>query len=259
MTGPTLRSVAFCAALLLSACASPEESFSSGLWHYKAGLYAQAAPRLVRSVPELEQSNPADPRVLSGYLALGRMASMDAAYEPAENYLKKAIQLARAHHGSDTTLTRNALVEMGLFFADRGRFAEAIPPLQEAVTISQREGTLPRTLYAIDLDNLALAQAGAKNHALARAASDSSLQVLDGLPPTKEVQAARGVVLFNRAYAFAEQGKVAMADAAYKESLALVSAHAEPWRRKVVVAAYSKFLRAQGRDNEALAVEQMAQ
>lgn len=247
-----------CAALLLGACASTGENVNSGLWHYKAGLYAQAAPRLIRAIPELEQSNPSDPRVLSGYLALGRMAAADAAYTPAMGYFEKALQLARARHAGDATLTRNALIETGNFLSVRKRFADAIPLLQEAVSISERDGSFPRTLHAMDLDNLALAQAGVGNYALAMAASNASLKTLDGLSPTKDVQATRGVVLYNRAYAFAEQGQVAAADAAYKEALSLVRANAEAWRTRVVAANYAKFLRAQGRDTEARAIEQAA-
>jgi len=259
MTRCSLYAVCAWAALVIAGCASTEESVGSGLWHYNAGLYPQAALRLIRSVPELERSSPADPRVLSGYLALGRMASADRAFEPASNYYKKAMQVARTHHSADTTLTRNALVETGLFFAGRDQFADAVPLLQEAVGISQRDTTVPRMLYAIDLDNLAMAQSGAKNFALASSNSNRSLQVLDGLSPTKEVQATRGVVLYNRAFALAEQGQVDAADSTYRESLALITANAEAWRRKVVVANYAKFLRTLGRESEAKAVEGAAQ
>ena len=259
MLQTAVRILLTCSALLLGACAATEENVNSGLWHYKAGLYGQAAPKLVRAVPDLEKSNPSDPRVLSGYLALGRMAAADAAYEPAAGYFDKALQLARARHAADVTLTRNALVETGNFLNERKRFLDAIPLLQEAASISQRDSSLPRTLHAMDLDNLALAHAGAGNQVLAMAASDASLKTLDALSPTKDVQATRGVVLYNRAYALAEQGQVAAADATYKEALSLVRANAAPWRTKVVVANYAKFLRTHGRDTEALAIERAAE
>lgn len=145
---------------LLIGCMSSETKVDSGLWHFNAGLYAQAIPLLVDGVPALEQKEPLDPRIPTAYVALGDMAAADKKTEMADNFYKRAVQTTRAHHPSNHVLNRNSLVHAGNFFLTQSRFAEALPLLAEAAAISGQDNTMPRLLYAIDLDNLSLAYSG---------------------------------------------------------------------------------------------------
>jgi hypothetical protein len=159
-----------CASLAsaLAGCASPTAELNAGLWHYKAGLFTQAIPRLVDAVPAMEAAHPADPQVLRAYLALGHMASAEkAAPGIAEGYFTKAMALANKYHAGNANLSRNAASETGNYYLANNQQARALPFLLTAAEISGREQVIPRRLHAIDLDNLSVAQAALRNYALA--------------------------------------------------------------------------------------------
>ncbi len=242
-------------ALLLCACVTTDSDLNSGIWHYRAGLYGEAIPRLLRSVPALERSNPADPRLPDAYVALGDMAAADKRLDLAEQFYGKAVAAATSHHADVTWLNRNAAVHAGNFFLNQNRFTEALPLLQRAARLSENDAGTPRVLHAIDLDNLSVAQAGLKDYAQADVSSTGALRLLDTLEPSPQHLATRGVVLYNRAMLLADQGQVAEADAAFKQALALVTQNGEAWRRKVIVVEYGAFLRKQGREADAKALE----
>lgn len=243
-------------AFSLAGCASTETKFNSGLWHYQAGLFGQAAPRLIDAVPELEQANAADPRVVTGYLALGRMAfDTGAPKDIAEKYYKKAIDLAGKYHTGDTTLSRNVATEVGNFYLEKDEHAKALPFLLQAAKISEKLQANRVDLHAIDLDNISLAHAGLGNYSIAETYSDKALAQLATLPASKTTQATRGLVFYNRASAFAEQGLAAKAEEFYRRSLDLIDTYGEAWRRHVVVREYAKLLRSQGREPDAQALE----
>lgn len=82
--------------LLLGGCASTESNINSGLWHYDAGLYGEAIPRLLDATADFEKTNPTDERVSRSYLALGVMAESSKLYEKAETYLLKALKTAKS-------------------------------------------------------------------------------------------------------------------------------------------------------------------
>lgn len=243
-------------ALALAACASSESKLDSGLWHYSAGLYGEAAPRLIKSVPALASAKPNDPRVVTGYLALARMAAnAGATANVVEGYYEKAQDAARRHHAGDATLTRNVATEVGNFYLGRDQHAEALPFLLEAARISENNKSTPRLIFAVDLDNVAVAQSALGNFALAAQYSDNALKELASVPDGKQARATHGIILFNRAVAYQRQGIAAPADEAYRRSLELINANSEKWRRRVVVTNYAQFLRAQRREMEAEELE----
>jgi len=239
----------------LAGCASSGSQVDSGLWHHNAGLSNQAIPRLLSGVPALERSNPADPRLPTAYVALGDLASADRSFDAADGFYKKALQSARTYHPANATLNRNARVHGGNFLRAQGRNVEAIPLLTEAVAISEGDASMPRILYAIDLDNLSVAYGSLPDDARAQQLSQRALDVLDGIEQTHAVKATRGVVLYNAAYRLAEKGQDAQAETYYRQSLAAVSAYGEKWRARVVRDAYATLLRKMGREAEAAALD----
>ncbi len=250
-----IRLGAMVVALALAACAGPATRYDSGLWHFKAGAYGEAAPSLLEAVPAMESANPADPRVVTGYLALGFMASQKKVEAGrAEAYYLKALEAVRKYHAGDATLSRNAATEAGNFYLGRDDNAKALPLLVEAAQISERDPRMSRLLHAIDLDNVAVAQSALKNHDVALRYSDRALAQLDSLPDSKSLRATRGIVLYNRAFAYEGQGLTEQAGPAYRQALELVAANGEAWRLRVVVDRYAGFLSAQHRASEAEAI-----
>lgn len=237
------------------ACTSAGTKLDSGLWHFKAGLYRQAIPLLLSGTPDIERADPSDPRLPTAYVALGDMAVADKENQRAEEFYNKALKAAKTKHSQDPVLNRNALVHAGNFLRSQGRFTEALPLLTDATTISGREASMPRLLHANDLDNLSLAYSGMQDQVKADATSQRALEVLGGLEQSADVKASKGIVLYNAAYRMAEQGHDSEADAYYRESLALVSAYGEQWRKNVVLSNYATFLRKVGRHSEAATLD----
>jgi len=250
-----LQLAALLACIAVTGCITADTKLDSGLSHFNAGLYGEAIPRLLSAVPDVERSNPTDPRLPTAYEALAVMAAADKENERAEEYYNKALVLAKTRHPADTTLNRNALVHAGNYLLDQKRPAEALPLLLEATSISERVGSMPRLLYAIDLDNLGLAYDGTKDYVKADEAGRHALEIMSGLDQTKEVVAARAVVLYNAAARLAELGKDAEAEAYYQQALAHVADNGEQWRKNVVLTSYAQFLRKAGREAEAKALE----
>ncbi len=250
---PTLAAVL--SFMALTACTSTTTKLDSGLWHYNAGLYGEAIPRLLSAVPDVERTNPSDPRLPTAYVALGDMAAADKENKKAEEFYSKALLVAKTKHPEDTTLNRNALVHAGNFLRAQGRAAEALPMLLSAASISERVTSIPRLLYAIDLDNLSLAYDDTKNSSEADEASGRALEIMSGLDQTNEVIAAKAVVLYNAALRLEARGSNAEAEEDYRQALMHVSANGEQWRKNVVLSNYALFIRKMGRDAEAKGLE----
>ena len=130
------------------------------LVHYDMGLWGPA-------------TDPPDPRLPRILLALGTMAASQQRDDLAQNFFRRALRAAEALRPPDPTQTRNALVDLGLFYQRRGRSTNALPFLEGAVDISA--GLPEPALHAIDLDNLALALDQLKRHSEANALSRKAL------------------------------------------------------------------------------------
>ena len=236
-------------------CASTDQNINSGLWHYNAGLYNEAIPRLLSGTESLYKSNPIDSRLPVAYLALAHMEANDKRVDIAEKYYKQAISVAEKYHSKDERIMRNVTSSAGNYYLDNKQYSEALPLLERAVALSKNNYTIARKLYAIDLDNLGLANDAIGRHREADALSQQALTALSTLSTTPEIVNIRGVVLYNIAYRNAERGNVTEAEQYYKRALADISVSDEPWRIKTVKTNYAEFLKKLGRTAESEAIK----
>ncbi|MFB2801351.1 tetratricopeptide repeat protein [Shewanella seohaensis] len=240
---------------ILFGCASADQNIDSGLWHYNAGLYDEAIPKLLSGTESLYKSNSSDARLPAAYLALANMAANDKRFDIAEKYYKKAISVAEKYNSGDARIMRNVTSSAGNYYLDNKQYSEAIPLLERALEISKNNDSIARKLYAIDLDNLGLANDAVGHHVEADTLSQQALTVLSNLSSTPEIVSIRGVVFYNIAYRSAERGNVTEAEKYYKLALADISVSSESWRIKTVKANYAEFLKKLGRNAEAEAIK----
>jgi len=177
----------------------------------------------------------------------------------AESYLRKAVKAADDLAKPDEAAQRNALVRSGKFYLGQNRPAEALPLLERAAAISERNPGLQRTLHAIDLDNVGIAHSNQGRLAEGRAFGLRALEVLDEAQGEPAAAATRGVVLFNLAYGYMEESRYAEAEANYRRSLEILAPGgsapiAESWRARVLIDSYAGMLRKLGRTDEAAAL-----
>lgn len=247
--------------LILVGCATTNQNINSGLWHYNAGLWNQALPRLLSSVPELEKSNPKDPRLSNALIALGNMAMGYKEFGKAEDYFKRALKAAESQEPQNDNLMREALVHAGNFYLNQKRYSESEPFLKRAVIISEQNKSIPRIIFAIDSDNLGLAYTGQGKHADGNALSQNALKVLNDLVPSNDVKETRGIILYNLGYSYAEQKRFAEAETLYQQALGELSPAGKPaigeqLRINTILTNYAVLLKQQGRTEEAKALEQ---
>lgn len=240
---------------ILFGCASTDQNIDSGLWHYNAGLYNEAIPRLLSGTDSLYKSNPSDVRLPEAYLALAHMAANNKRFDIAEKYYIQAISVAEKFNSHDARIMRNVTTSAGNYYLENKQYSEAIPLLERALEFSKNNDSIARKLYAIDLDNLGLANEAVGHHVEAEALSQQALTVLSTLSSTPEIVSIRGVVLYNIAYRNAERGNVTEAEKYYKLALADISVSSESWRIKTVKTNYAEFLKKLGRNAEAEAIE----
>jgi len=104
---------------LVAGClaSSTEQQINYGLNHYEMGLWGSATVRpLVSTANSLEKANPLDPRLPRILLALGTMAESHKRDDLAEDSFRRALKAAEALRPVDEAQTRNALVDLGLFY-----------------------------------------------------------------------------------------------------------------------------------------------
>lgn len=239
------------ACAVLASCATARTQVDRGLWHYNNGLWGQAAPLLLEGVPALDATSPSDPRVPQGYATLANLALQDKKPDLAAKFFDKALVNARTHQSNAPLVRRSTFNVVGMYLMDSGRPADALPLFVEAAHISEHTPAVPRRAFAIDLDNLGLAQAALGDRAGAEMSGARAQAALDGLEQTPPVKGTLGVVHYNAAYRLAAQGKDVEAEVRYRESLLLISAGPEKWRLKVVAREYAKLLTKLGRSAEA--------
>jgi len=256
-TGLALLSVA-----LLAGClhADTDYQVNYGLNHYRMGLYNQAIPPLVTAAKSLEKTNPPDPRLPEVLLALGAMAAADQRVEMAEGFYLNAVKAADGLATPDENAQRNALVNGGNFYLAQRRPKDALPLLERAATISEQSARFRRTLHAIDLDNLGQAYSGQKRYSEGRALGLRALKVLDAAQAEPDAAKTRGVVHYNLAYGYMEEGLYAEAETNYRRALEILAPSGAPqvgetWRVEVVLTNYAILLRKVGRGNEAATLE----
>jgi len=247
--------VLFCGCLV-----NTEHQINYGLNHYNMGLYNQAIPALVSAERSLAKTNPPDPRLPRIQIALGDMASAENRNDLAEEFYKKALVASERLAVPDKTSVRNSLVHGGNFYLNLKRPSEALPLLLRAVAISEKAPDFPRTLYAIDLDNLAQAYMGLGREQEGRALSLQALGVIDNAKSEPEALKARGIIYFNLGVSHEKQHENAEAESYFIRSLEVLSPRTGPKAGslseiRTLINEYAGFLRGLGRTDEANQVE----
>lgn len=231
---------------LLVGCASTESNVNYGLNHYDMGLYNHAIPPLLKSIPELEKSDPTDQRVSRGYLALGIMAENDKRYAKAEIFLKKALETSQIVTLNRSTHIRNAHNTLGNFYLNRKKYDIALIHLNQALDISNQENLEP-TLIAIDLDNLALVHSELGEHKKSLKLSKQAIELNEQSPSHQHYLLTKGIVYFNQAktYELINENKLAETnyDLSIKALAKLVQTESyEQWRLDLVKKEKAKFM-----------------
>jgi len=260
MPATTLAARVLAALLVTCSCGclyfSTERQISYGLTHYEMGLYEQAIPPLMTAARSLEKESPPDPRLVDVLIALGTMAVSEERNDLAGDFFARALKAAEALRPADERRLRNALVNLGMFYAqDDRRPREAIPLLERAAAISSGYGD--RELYAIDLDNLGFACQQAGMYAEGSKHSLEALAVIETVSTGSEREKTRGVILHNLAMSYAGEGRNAEAEERFRQSVAVLESApgVEPWRLETARHSYAEFLRRTGRAKEARELE----
>jgi tetratricopeptide (TPR) repeat protein len=243
-----------CITASLSGCLyfSTEYQITYGLNHYEMGLYDLAIPPLVTAAKSLEGKTPPDSRLVEVFIALGTMAMRTEHKDLAVDFFPKALKVAEALNPADSRRLRNALVNLGMFYAENERPREAIPLLKRAATISI--GLDGQVYYAIDLDNIGFAHQRLGEYAEASEYSLKALDVIEHVTTGNYIARTKGVILHNLASAFVELNRYVEAEANFKKSLAVLQsapAEVEPWRLEMTKKSYADFLHRIGRLKEA--------
>jgi tetratricopeptide (TPR) repeat protein len=239
---------------------STDYQVNYGLNHYAMGLDSLAIPPLLSAAESLEKADPPDRRLPQVLIALGNMATRDKRFDLAEDFYGRALKAAAALPLPDENILRNALVSGGMFYLGQNRAAEAAPLFERAAGISEQPPRFPRTLHAIDLDNLGQAYSQQGHHAEGVALSVRALRVLDEAPSGPDAIKTRGIILHNLGYSYAEQGRYAEAETHYRRALEILAPSAGPpvgetWRVQTVLTNYAVLLRKLGRNEEAKMLE----
>lgn len=208
--------------LLLSGCASTESNINSGLWHYNAGLYGEAIPRLLDATADFEKTNPTDERVSRSYLALGVMAENSKLYEKAETYLFKALKTAKSTSPFSQSVLRDAEATLGHFYLNRERYSEALQPLKNAEIISKNNQIDP-LLNAIDLDNIGVALHGLAKTAESIGYSERALAIVEKNSTNDRYVLTKGIILFNLGKAYETSADIQKARRFYTQSVELLT------------------------------------
>lgn len=208
--------------LLIVGCASTESNINSGLWHYSAGLYGQAIPRLLESTPKFEKNHPADERVSRSYLALGVMAEDSKRYDKSEFYLLKALETAKTTQPFSNLILRNAESTLGHFYLNRERYSDALLHLETAETISKSSQSNP-ILNAIDLDNVAIALQGIGKLDESINYSEKALSVAEKNSTSEMYTLTKGIILYNLGKAYEDSKRQEKAKHFYIQSIELLT------------------------------------
>jgi len=243
-----------CITASLSGCQyfSTEDQIIYGLNHYEMGLYDLAIPPLMTAAKSLEGKTPPDPRLVEVLIALGTMAMSKERKDLAIDYFAKALKTAEALNPADSKRIRNALVNLGMFYAYNDRPREGVPLLKRATTISV--GFDEQVYYAIDLDNIGFAHQRLGEYAEASEYSLKALAVIEHVKTGKYIVRTKGVILHNLAAAYVELSRYVEAEENFKKSLAVLQsapAEVEPWRLETTRKSYADFLHRTGRLKEA--------
>lgn len=210
------------------------------------GIYHLAAPRLLESLPKLENSNPTDERITVGYIALGRMAASEQKNESAELFLQKALLAADKPIQNQKTHIRNANNSLGYYYLTQHRFSEALPLLEKSLYLSREDGLDPIAI-AVDIDNVGLAHAGLGNEKASYDLSEEALAMVEKDKNNSLYFRTKGIILYNMAKKKEESNSMYSAIIRYDEAIsalemAAINSPPDQWRLNEVKRSKSRLL-----------------
>jgi tetratricopeptide (TPR) repeat protein len=109
---------------------------------------------------------PRDPRRSSEPLrVLGAVYAVEQRFDQGEAVLRQAVTRDRRAHGDAGVETARSLAQLGNLLLHAKRFAEALPPIEQALAIDQAHLGPTHPLIADDFCDLGLTYAGLNRHA----------------------------------------------------------------------------------------------
>jgi CHAT domain-containing protein/Flp pilus assembly protein TadD len=152
---------------------------------------------------------------------------------------EKSVEMARTSLGADNKTTAILLSQLGNFYRDSGRFADAERALKTAIPVLERTGTGANFELAAALNNLGGVYLNQDMFSDAEKLFRRSLALYGKLPPGRERNIWRGnginnlAVLYGaQANAKVESGQIDDANQAYDKMIAMIDAIIPLWTKE---------------------------
>src|SRR5262249_44642828 len=117
-----------------------------------------------------------DQRVIEPLRALAASLAIKERFNESEHLLRRALSIARQH---DPIAAGRTLAQLGNLYLRQKRYDEALPLIQEATAIDQRELAPAHPFIADDYYDLGLAYDGLRHAEAARNALAFAIKLLD--------------------------------------------------------------------------------
>jgi serine/threonine-protein kinase len=203
-----------------------EPEVQADLYQTLGSLYQQLgdlgqADRLLASALERQRAVAGDDSaaVARSLVAQGLLRADQARYEDAERDVRDGLAMARRHRPPDHAEVRDAIRALGHVLQERGQYAAAIAALQEAVSLSDADGSTDPGL-AIALHDLANAHFYAGQYGDATALNQRVLGLYRARHGDRHPLVAAGLI--NLGAIEFERGRYADAERYYREALSIV-------------------------------------
>jgi CHAT domain-containing protein len=151
---------------------------------------------------------------------------------------EKSVEKSRATLGADNKITATLLSQLGNFYREVGRYADAEKTLKTAVAILERNGAPANLELAGALNNLGGVYLNQEMYPETEALFKRSLAVAERLPAGKMRDYQRGnsmnnlaVVYGNEANAMADNGQTSEANAVYDRMISMLNEVIPIWSR----------------------------
>ena len=151
---------------------------------------------------------------------------------------EKSVEKSRATLGADNKITATLTSQLGNFYREVGRFADAEKTLKTAVAILERNGASANLELAGALNNLGGVYLNQEMYPETEALFRRSLAIAEKLPAGKMRDYQRGnsmnslaVVYGNQANALADDGQTGEANAAYDRMIAMLNEVIPIWSK----------------------------
>jgi hypothetical protein len=148
--------------------------------------------------------------------ALGAVLGAEQRFDEAERVLTEALTQDRRQHGADAADTARSLSQLGNLYLRQGRAADALPLIEVAAAIEQKQLGPTHPFIADDLYDLGLAYDALKRRVEARHAFLAAIAVLERGAGRDTPRVAYAEVELSRLYR--QEGDGAAADAAFRDA-----------------------------------------